>query len=377
MVPQKKGPLKGTKTDSNPKRSYLHDQVEVLSRGIRSLYHSSEEIQFSKPLPSLLKSILKGLKSATGISRAAILLYEEPDTVEASRLRGCVSVGLLDRNTPEIRVPLEVDEEDTLLLIHPLAGPEVRGTHCFQRLHGLFRERLGLEDPEMQVLEIRNQLVGLLVYEKPADVLARHEIIVLFARQAAFTIDNARLFSKVEEMALRDTLTGLYNRRYVQQILDYELNRSRRYRQPLSLIFIDIDHFKEVNDTYGHAMGDKFLKQVAGKLSGLFRTTDVISRYAGDEFLAVLPSTHAEGVQVLAQRIRNVLDKYVIMCRGRSLTITVSIGVATYDGEEGVGSSTLIDRADQAMYEAKAAGRNCMRIFVPPRAEDDVPAEVR
>ncbi len=368
MPIKKKKPLKGSKTVSRPDRSYLHDQLEVLSRGIRSLYHSSEDIQFSKPLPSLLKSILKGLKAATGISHAAIFLYENPDEAQYAFLQGCVSVGLSDRKISEIRTPLEVDEEDTLLLVHPLAGPEVRDTRCVRRLSDHFREVLKIDNPEMQVLELRNQLVGLLVYERPEDPFSRHEITVLFARQAAFTIDNARLFNKVEEMALRDTLTGLYNRRYIQQILDYELNRSRRYRHPLSLIFIDIDHFKQVNDTYGHAMGDKFLKQVAAKLSGLFRTTDVISRYAGDEFLAVLPSTHAEGASILAQRIRNVLDKYVIMCRGRSLTITVSIGLATYDGEEGVGSSTLLDRADQAMYEAKAAGRNCMKVFQAPEA---------
>jgi GGDEF domain-containing protein len=112
-----------------------------------------------------------------------------------------------------------------------------------------------------------------LVYEKPSGLL-HEEILVIFSRQAALTIENAKLFAKVEEMALRDTLTGLYNRRYFQQILDYELNRAKRYRQPISLLFLDVDHFKKINDTYGHSTGDLFLKQIANKFSTLFRTTD-------------------------------------------------------------------------------------------------------
>ena len=363
MPTKKKSALPGAKTDSSLERSFLQDQVELLSRGIRSLYHSSEEIQFSKPLPSLLKSILKGLKSATDINRAAILLFENPPDSSPSYLQGCVGAGLSDLKIAEMKVPLEVDEEDTLLFIHPYANKEVTTSHCYQRLVAHFKETLGLKDPELQTLEIRNQLLGLLVFERPVDPFARHEILVLFSRQAALAIDNARLFSKVEEMALRDTLTGLYNRRYLHQILDYEINRSRRYHQPLSLVFIDIDHFKDVNDTYGHAMGDKFLKQIAERLSLLFRTTDVVGRYAGDEFLAILPSTHQEGGAILAQRIQNVLGDYKIMCRGKTLQVSVSIGLSTYDGEEGVGSSSLIDRADQAMYDAKSSGRNCVRSF--------------
>lgn len=374
MTSRKKSDLPVAQTDSSPSSTYLHDQLEVLNRGIRSLYHASEEIQFSKPLPSLLKSILKGLKQATGISRAAILLFESPEDGSDTHLQGCVGTGLADRKLADLKIPLEVDEEDTLLFLHPYSNREVTSTRCYQRLRSLLSERLDMRDPELQALEIRNQLVGLMVYEKPSDTFQTHEIVVLFSRQASLSIDNARLFSRVEEMALRDTLTGLYNRRYLHQILDYEINRSRRYRQPLSLVFIDVDHFKEVNDTYGHAMGDKFLKQIAQKLSGMFRTTDVVGRYAGDEFLAILPSTHTEGASILADRIHHVLGRYEIMCRGKSLTVSVSIGLATLNGEEGVGSASLVDRADQAMYEAKSAGRNCVRIYGVAAAEPTLTA---
>jgi diguanylate cyclase (GGDEF)-like protein len=361
MCPRKKSALPGAQTDSNLDASFLHEQLETLSRSIRSLYHASEEIQYSKPLPTLLKSILKGLKSATGISRAAIFLFDPPEETLTPQLQGCVSIVFSDAKVTGITIPLEVDEEDTLLFIHPYSNREVSSSACYQRLTTLLKELLELRHPQMQVLEIRDQLVGLMVFEQPEDPFSVQEVVVLFSRQAALTIDNARMFAKVEEMALRDTLTGLYNRRYIHQLLEYEINRARRYRQPLSLMFIDLDHFKQVNDTYGHAMGDRLLKQMAKKLSGLFRTTDVVGRYAGDEFLAILPSTPTTGAAILAERVQNVIGRYEVMCRGKTLTISVSIGLSTYEGEEGVGTSTLIDRADQAMYQAKSSGRNCVR----------------
>jgi diguanylate cyclase (GGDEF)-like protein len=169
-------------------------------------------------------------------------------------------------------------------------------------------------------------------------------------------------------MALRDTLTGLYNRRYFLQILDYELNRAKRYRQPLSLVFIDIDHFKEINDNFGHSMGDVFLKHISEKLSSLFRTTDLLARYAGDEFVGVLPTTGQEGAMILARRVQDAMNRYQVMVRGRSLQVSVSIGVDTYDCTEGTGCATLIDHADKAMYEAKARGRNQVKSYQEIRA---------
>ncbi len=211
-------------------------------------------------------------------------------------------------------------------------------------------------------MEIRDRLIGLLVYEKPAGPL-HEEILVIFSRQAALTIENAKLFAKVEDMALKDTLTGLYNRRYFQQILDYEINRAKRYKQPISLLFLDVDHFKNINDTYGHSTGDLFLKQIANKFSTLFRTTDLAARYAGDEFVAILPATDQEGSSLLAHRVLEALGEQLILIRGNTLQVSVSIGVATYENQEGLGSVGLMAQADKAMYEAKKQGRNCVRRF--------------
>ena len=332
--------------------------MATLNQGLMSLYHASAELQFSKPLPSLLKSILRGLKTGTGISKAAVFIKDET----SNSLNGCVCLGLDEKKVQETRVPITADDEADLLKSVLLPSGSNFSNPVYSRISSMLEKEWGLKSPQIIPLEIRDQLIGLLVYEKTAAPL-QQEILFIFSRQAALTIENARLFAKVEEMALRDTLTGLYNRRYFLQILEYELNRAKRYRQPLSLIFLDLDHFKNVNDSLGHAMGDQFLKQVSQKLQSLFRTTDLVARYAGDEFVAILPATAKEGAMILARRIQEVLGHYQVMVRGRDIQVSVSIGVDTYENAEGVGSATLIDHADKAMYEAKAQGRNCVRSY--------------
>lgn len=336
----------------------MSESVAILNQGLRSLFHASAELQFSKPLTALLKSILRGLKTGTGISKAVIFIKDE----STYNLSGFAGIGLNDKKLPEMKVLITAEEEADLLKTcqgHIKPG-DINPAQT--RLAKLFEQELDIKDADMVALEIRDHLIGLLVYEK-APALLQQEILIIFSRQMALTIENARLFAKVEEMAVRDTLTGLYNRRYFHQILDYELNRAKRYRQPLSLIFIDLDHFKEINDSFGHSMGDQFLKQIAQKLQSLFRATDLLARYAGDEFVAILPTTANEGAMILARRIQENLGNYQIMVRGRTLQVSVSIGVDTYEGVEAIRSIALIDHADKAMYEAKAQGRNCVKSY--------------
>lgn len=333
----------------------LQSAVVTLNQGLMSLYHASAELQFSKPLPSLLKSILKGLKSGTDISKAAIFIKED----SSCNLKGISSIGLSEKKVLETNVFLTLEEESeflksNLLPLSAKTNPE--------RLSHFFENEIDINSPCIIPLEIRDRLIGVMVYEKP-DSLLHHEILIIFSRQAALTIENAKLFAKVEDMALKDTLTGLYNRRYFQQILDYELNRAKRYHQPISMIFLDVDHFKKINDNYGHAAGDHFLKQIANKFASLVRTTDLAARYSGDEFVAVLPATHKEGSTILAKRILEALSQHPVVIRGTTLQISVSIGVVTYEDLEGIGSMGLISRADKAMYEAKTQGRNCVRRF--------------
>ena len=361
MMPIKKNnTIKVLKFQSKPDAPRaVASETQNFNRGLLSLYHASAELQLTKPLPLLLKSILRGLKSGTGVSKAAIFLYEESSDL----LAGTASLGFNEKRVHDLKITLRTEEAGDLLKLHNLNGPRKETTPIQNYWAQTFQAELGLKSVQILPLELRDHLLGLLVFEKPADLLPLHEILIIFTRQTSLTVENARLFAKVEEMAVRDTLTGLYNRRYFQQILEYELNRAKRYQQPLSLIFIDLDHFKEVNDKFGHSVGDIFLKQISQKLSGMFRTTDLVARYAGDEFVAILPATLLEGAMILAHRIQETLGDYQIMVRGTTLQVSVSIGVDTYENADGIGSITLIDRADRAMYEAKAHGRNCVRNY--------------
>jgi len=160
-----------------------------------------------------------------------------------------------------------------------------------------------------------------------------------------------------DQLILIDESTGLFNRRYLRIRLQEEVERSRRMSLPLSLIIVDIDHFKRVNDTYGHLSGDSILKQTALALSRVIRKVDILCRYGGDEFVIILPKTTEKSVKKVAARIQDVFSKTVFWIGSRPINLTVSIGVATLDPAN-VDAERLFKEADKALYQAKEAGRN-------------------
>jgi diguanylate cyclase (GGDEF)-like protein len=163
----------------------------------------------------------------------------------------------------------------------------------------------------------------------------------------------------LREQATRDSLTGLWNRAMVMEILERELTRSQRESSALTVLMGDIDHFKTINDTYGHLVGDQVLTQTAQRLLKALRPYDSIARYGGEEFLAVFPKCDATAALNLAERLRQCLAANPVIADGREIPVTLSLGVATSDG---LASATdLLRRADEAMYRAKIAGRN--RVF--------------
>ncbi len=164
------------------------------------------------------------------------------------------------------------------------------------------------------------------------------------------------LLGKVEYMAVTDALTGLYNRRRFHEVLSKEIERTKRYHTPLSLVMIDIDHFKKVNDNFGHQEGDRMLKEVPEILSGLVRTTDTVARYGGEEFVMILSNTAKADAVICAERIREKIESHAFGSAG--INITVSAGVAGMP-DPGIDSEDkLIRCADLAMYRAKQNGRN-------------------
>ncbi len=165
----------------------------------------------------------------------------------------------------------------------------------------------------------------------------------------------------LSEVSSRDSLTGLYNRWFVMEKIDSELNRALRHGSPMSELMLDVDHFKRINDTWGHPAGDQVLKGIGQLLRDSCRVYDVPGRYGGEEFCIVLPATKAGNTNVVAERIRQRLAETELACGDTSVVVTASIGIAgtdTPDDGEVLSPAGLIERADQALYSAKHNGRN-------------------
>jgi two-component system, cell cycle response regulator len=183
------------------------------------------------------------------------------------------------------------------------------------------------------------------------------EMLGVIANQVAVSLANAKMYKQMETMATTDGLTGLLNHRTFQVRLTDLLGRSERHGLPLALLLTDIDHFKKVNDTYGHPVGDEVLRRVARVVAESVRKIDIAARYGGEEFAIVLEGAGAQGAVQLAERIRADVAKQVIQSDKGSFSVTLSLGVATVPGDA-TGKEALIERADQALYHAKHNGRN-------------------
>lgn len=212
-------------------------------------------------------------------------------------------------------------------------------------------------------LTCMNQDFGWFVVCSSRDDLAASEtdFLNLFAKQVEMAITIAHLFSTVKEQAVTDGLTGLYNRRYFEENLQKEVTRANRQNQPFSLIGLDLDFLKQINDKYGHTFGDIAIKTLADVIKKNARSIDIAARMGGEEFNIILPGVDSKGAMVAAERIRKALESAPIDTIGH---ITASIGVATYL-EHTNGMEELIELTDQAMYTSKRNGRNRVSLATP------------
>ncbi len=175
---------------------------------------------------------------------------------------------------------------------------------------------------------------------------------------AAIAIENARNFQRVEELTITDDLTTLYNVRYMHSLLDTEIRRASRYKKEFSMIFFDLDHFKQVNDTYGHIHGSQLLRETAEVLQEQIRKVDFAARYGGDEFVVLLPETSKKEATAIAKRIRAAIeDNIFLQDKGMKVQFTASFGVATFP-EDAKTKDDLIRMSDERMYKVKNSTRN-------------------
>jgi two-component system, cell cycle response regulator len=188
------------------------------------------------------------------------------------------------------------------------------------------------------------------------------DMLRVISHQVGVSLQNARMYQSMEERATTDGLTGLTNHRAFQERLSHLHALAERTNQKYSLILTDIDHFKSINDTYGHPIGDQVLKRVSAIFAGRARKVDIVARYGGEEFVLVLPDTDAVGAEHFANKLREEMAEQVMASEHGNFKITLSMGVAEFPGD-GQERLELIEKADQALYYCKEHGRNCVRRY--------------
>lgn len=216
-------------------------------------------------------------------------------------------------------------------------------------------------------LVVQGETLGLFYLDTPARIDAEHSsilnpLVITIGEGIKISLSNLKLRKIMREQATQDPLTGLFNRRYLADTLPRELHRALRYNAPLCLAMLDLDHFKQINDTFGHEAGDLLLRELGRALRENVRKSDIACRYGGEEFVLVLPNSSLEASQHL-EKIRSCIKELQIRYGEQLLgTLTVSIGIAQ-SPEHGITADELLRAADEAMYAAKQAGRDCIVVY--------------
>ncbi len=223
----------------------------------------------------------------------------------------------------------------------------IRSILCLPLVHG--GQKIG-------VIEILNKAGG-------SFTSGDRQLLEMLARPLAVAVHTIYLLDHAERLTITDDLTKLYNYRYLMQYLEAEVKRCLRYRKRVSLLFIDVDGFKQVNDSFGHLVGSLALAEMGQVLRRITRETDVIGRYGGDEFVVVLPETPLNGALAIAERIRKKVEDYEFVAQDLSIHLTISLGVANCP-KHTMTAEGLIKKADAAMYRAKELSKNSIKVAV-------------
>jgi diguanylate cyclase (GGDEF)-like protein len=322
------------------------DQVSHM----RALHEISNAIFRSLRLDEMLKSVAQSLIQQLGFDRVRLYLVNR----DGEHLESVLTLDQRGQDSQEKEsFPLKRGVHPMVDLLLGKTGDERIEKYQRTILYLPLRTR----DENMGILMVDNLLSQ---QEIPQEQIP---ILMAVAGQMAMAIKNSRLFQGVEELSITDGLTGLYLLRYFRQRLKEEFYRAERTHGQLSLMILDIDHFKRINDTYGHPAGDTVLTSVAERVLSNARKVDLTARYGGDEFVILLPDTVAEEALLLAERLHQAVSvDPVILTDKSSINLTVSIGVATYPTHAAT-IDELIKRADEALYWIKSHGRNRIRLY--------------
>lgn len=342
----------------------LKATIGTLDRKVKelgALYTISQSIVSGKEHDEVLQTILRTAIATIGSERGSIMLYADDSDVLQVR----VVEGDLD---PTIKDRIQLRRGEGIAGMVAERG-EARIANL-GRGDPDFKPRRERESDVRQIMCVplrgKRDTIGVLnlVNKKGGETFAQEDLDLLssIATQAAVTIENFRLYN----YAVHDGLTGLFVRRHFDGWMLQEFERVKRYGGELSVIMVDVDHFKHVNDTYGHAVGDFVLIEVAKILRSKIREPDIVARYGGEEFVIGLPATDQGGAETLGERLRKAVEENSFTHRDTILSVTVSLGMASYRAVEAPTRQDMLKCADRALYEAKAAGRNRSVTFGRP-----------
>ncbi len=206
-------------------------------------------------------------------------------------------------------------------------------------------------------LALDDEVLGKLgVFSERALSASRRKAVEIFVASLLHPLRNALMYREAVNASARDPLTGVNNRSSFREVLNREVDLSRRHGAPLSLIMLDVDRFKSINDKHGHVVGDVALKSIADCMRSCIRESDILFRYGGEEFCIALANTNLIGARKLAERVRRALEILVVRASGVRLHVTASLGVATLTEDDD--AAHLVEKADHSLYRAKAQGRN-------------------
>lgn len=327
------------------------------TRELSALHSATTALHYTLELEPLLGQILDAATSAIPAAEKGLLHLIARDT---GQLEMRAFFGYTDPRIQKFSFPgskgyvvKAVQERKPLLLDDIQSDPEVR-------YEGKIPEAHSIQSAIIAPLIIENEILGALALESsnrrafnPGDL----RLLVSFAVTASAAIRNAQLHAEVQKLAITDALTGVYNRRGFFELGRREIDRSHRFQRPLAAMILDFDHFKEVNDQYGHAAGDHLLRVVIQHLLSITRQIDIFGRYGGDEFCLLMPETDLFAAMETAERLRTGVAEQPVVYEETVIPVTISIGVVKATPEM-LDLGALIARADAALYRAKQNGRN-------------------
>lgn len=337
-------------------------------RVVAVLFQLSKQVSAGGPLATLLKQIANAAAELVGGDRCSIMLLDDSGRYLLSK----ASHGL---TADEEKVSFRVGEGIAGWVAEhgePACVPDVTADRRFRRLPNTHR---AIASMLCVPLLIRGEVLGTMCVSSSrpgAFGSDQQDLLMYLGSSVVKDIENARLY----QLAITDPLTKAYNRQYLYQRLPNEIERARRYADPLSVIAFDVDHFKKLNDGFGHDAGDMVLRKLVDLTRATCREVDDLVRFGGEEFVVLLPKTDLVGAGELAERLRVAVEGGEFAWSGQHLSVTVSLGVTAL-GQTADTDGHLLKRADELLYQAKAAGRNCVVVDATPGGMPGAPGDVR